>query len=362
MPIESHRDIQRAGQSAFEAGGGGSAPLNLYDEWDETNFGVGGATVPPFAGAAVSTGTSNTAIPAASLNGKNWNGVFLRSSTTANGGYRYQTTSLVAMYFGKKSAKWVGTWRHRTQFTGVLGRAGFHDATTSADAVDGAYFEINGNVASAKTASNSVRTTAGSTYTLALDLDYTFDVEVNEAGTAARYRIYENGGAAAVYDVTITTNIPNTSARTFGAGVIFTEASTTALDMIILYYMGFGTINGYLAARTVPTAAAPAETVGSSLPTSGAVVLNFADINGTVQTIALTGAVTFSTANIAPGRRVKLRLSAGASARGLTWPVGFVAIGALLPTSLAAGKVLRVTLEAVGTTDSSVDAVAAESV
>lgn len=236
--------------TAGASGGSGGAALSLYDEWDDTNFGIANAVTPPFAGAAISTGTMSTALPAAALNGKNWNGVFLRSSTTANGGYKYQTTSLVSMYFGQKSAKWVGMWRHRTQFTGVTVRAGFHDSATSADAVDGAYFELAGAVASAKTAANSVRTTNATTYTLALDVDYTFDIEVNAAGTSARFRIYANGGATPVLDVTNTANIPATSARTFGAGIVATESSTTALDMLILYYMGFGTAEGYAAARS----------------------------------------------------------------------------------------------------------------
>jgi hypothetical protein len=46
-------------------------------------------------------------------------------------------------------------------------------------------------------------------------------------------------------DVTITTNIPATSARAFGAGLVATEATTTASDIGVLYSLGFGTIPGF---------------------------------------------------------------------------------------------------------------------
>lgn len=223
------------------------APLGLWDHWTDWRAASGNANAPGlFAGAAVSSGTNTTALPTGGMSGYNDHGVFLRSSTTANGGYRYQTTSLVGMYFGGVARKYRSQFLWRTSFTGVTVRTGFHDTNTSADAVDGAYFEISGSTCRAKTANNSTRTTHATTITLSLDVAYTFDIEVNSAGTEARFRVWgSNDHDTALMDVTITTNIPTTSARAFGAGIVATEASTTAMDIGILYSLGMGTPAGF---------------------------------------------------------------------------------------------------------------------
>lgn len=102
-------------------------------------------------------------------------------------------------------------------------------------------------------------------------------------------------------------------------------------------------------------------TVGSSLGTTGTVNLDLAALTGTVQTIAASGNITFTTSNRAAGRAFELRIAAGGSSRTLTWP-SWTVFGAALPTTLASGKVLRVALSCTGTTEASIDAAAAESV
>lgn len=196
-----------------------------------------------FVGAAVSSGTNNAALPAPLAIAPD--GVFLRSSTAANGGYRYQTSSLIGQLFGGASRKFRGRFRWRTSFTGRTVRIGFLDTTTSADAVDGVYFEIVADVCSAKTANNSTRTTAGTTATLSLDTLYTFDIDVNAAGNEARFRVYAGTSSTPVLDQTITTNIPTASGRYFGTGIVATESSTTASDIGILYGMGYGTVEAF---------------------------------------------------------------------------------------------------------------------
>jgi hypothetical protein len=224
-------------------------PLGLWDYWYWWRAAVNAATSSDmFTGAAVSAGTINTALPTGSMAGYNDYGVFLRSGTTANGGYRYLATSpttLIGQYFGAISRKFRGQFLWRTAFTGRTVRMGFHDTTTSADATDGAYFEILDAVCSAKTANNSTRTTAPTTVTLSLDTPYTFDIDVNAAGTEARFRVYAGNTPTTILDQTITTNIPTTSARAFGAGIIATEASTTASDIGILYGLGLGTVEAF---------------------------------------------------------------------------------------------------------------------
>ena len=97
--------------------------------------------------------------------------------------------------------------------------------------------------------------------------------------------------------------------------------------------------------------------IGTALGTTGSVALDFSTLLGTRQSITATGNITFTTSNLAAGRGLELRIGAGGSTRTLTWPA-WVAFGAALPTSLASGATLIISLFANSTTDASVDAVA----
>lgn len=223
--------------------------MGLWDFWQESLLGSNNAAaIDSFIGTAISSGTNSTAVPATGLAGYNPYGVFLRSSTNANGGYRYSTSSITSDYFGVISHKFICQFMWLTSFTGRTVRIGYLDTSTNADAVDGAYFEIAEATASAKTSSDSNRTTNATTVTLSLDTPYTFDIEVNAAGTSAQFRIYAGTNTTPILNVTNTTNIPTTP-RTFGAGIVATESSTTASDIGILYRLGLGTVNGYNRAR-----------------------------------------------------------------------------------------------------------------
>lgn len=232
--------------------GSAGPPLAPHDFWQETWFSSNNAASPDrWTGSAISSGTNSTAPTAASLSGKFRHGVFLRSSTTANGGYRYQTSQLAASVFGggQTTHRFMGIFKWLTAFTGRSVRIGFHDTNSSADATDGAYFEILGDVCSAKTANNSTRTTNPTTITLALDVGYVFDIEVNALGTEARFRVYNGETGATLLDVTNTANIPTAITRAFGSGIVATESSTTASDIGILYMLGEGTTPGFERAR-----------------------------------------------------------------------------------------------------------------
>lgn len=223
--------------------------LSLWDFWYEWRAGhTSTAASDYFLGAGVNSGTNNVSA-AGGATGFAHDGLLLRSGTTANGGYRYTPTLQAMVAFGTISRKFRGAFMWRASLTDRLVRIGFHDTTSNADATDGAYFEISGSTCSAKTASNSTRTTNGTTATLALDVVYTFDVEVNAAGTSARFRVYEDQNETPILDVTNTTNIPTGTARAFGPAIVATEASTTASDIGILYYLAFGTVEGFERAR-----------------------------------------------------------------------------------------------------------------
>ena len=218
----------------------GAAALGLADWWQSHRIVPTVLQYGAFLGAGISSGTNTTAIPAAGSLGHNPWGVFFRSSTTANSGYRFQTTNLTAMFFGTTAykARTKFLWR---AFASNTVRLGFHDTPTVADVADGAYFEIIGSTIACKTAASGTRTQAPVTYTALVDAVYTFDVDVNAAGTEARFVVYENLNTTPVLDQMISTNIPTLFNRAFGAGIVATNSGVTATDIGILYELGVGT-------------------------------------------------------------------------------------------------------------------------
>lgn len=93
-------------------------------------------------------------------------------------------------------------------------------------------------------------------------------------------------------------------------------------------------------------------TVGTALSTSGTINLDLSTLNGTYQTITLTGNPTFTTSNLAAGRTVTVILAAGGSSRTLAFPA-WIFVGAAAPTTLASGKTGVFTVTATSTTDAS---------
>lgn len=76
-----------------------------------------------------------------------------------------------------------------------------------------------------------------------------------------------------------------------------------------------------------------------------------------IQEMTLTGNLTFSSlANQAAGRKLTIFLNPGGSSRNLSFPAGWVFIGAAAPASVAANKVARLVLECVGAADADVRA------
>jgi hypothetical protein len=224
----------------------GAAPLGLGDWWESYRLSSALTTFGPFLGAAISSGANNGAIPTSSALGHNPLGLFLRSSATANSGYRFMTSSLTTMFFGggvAHKSRFKFLWR---AFANNTVRIGFHDTANNTDAQDGAYFEVIGATIACKTATAGTRTQAATTYTAVVDAVYTFDVDVNDTATAARFRVYENLNATPVLDQTITTNIPTTYARAFGAGLVATNSGTVAADIGIVYELGLGTGPAFL--------------------------------------------------------------------------------------------------------------------
>lgn len=99
-------------------------------------------------------------------------------------------------------------------------------------------------------------------------------------------------------------------------------------------------------------------TVGTGLATTGTVNLDLATLNGTSQWIVASGNLTFTTSNLTAGRDFNMRIDAGGSSRTIAWPA-WIPLGAALPTTLASGKTLVLSIESWGTTDANVTAAVA---
>lgn len=102
--------------------------------------------------------------------------------------------------------------------------------------------------------------------------------------------------------------------------------------------------------------------IGTSLGTTGTVNLDFTALHATEQRITMTGDITFTTSNITAGANFDVRVAAGASSRNLAYPSGWTSFGVALPTTIAAGKVVRFTFSSGGTANADVDVAAVVSV
>lgn len=205
-------------------------------EWWETDcwYPLTGS-LDPFAGVAVSSGTLVT--PTSQTGRADHPGVVeLRSSTTANSGYLVTTDANSLLLAGGELFR--ATFRPLV-FTATTTRLGFRDNTTSADVVDGLYGEIStAGVLSGKSASNSTRTTAVSTYQLVLNTWYTLDIDVISAALARL--VLRDDTDAVLWTDTVAANIPTVSGRETAAGIISTNSGTTATALLQLDRMGFG--------------------------------------------------------------------------------------------------------------------------
>lgn len=224
------------------------SPLGLWDYWQEAWFGsIQVQAASGFTGINISGGASAAA--SGGLLGYNRFGILLRSSTTANGGYRWYTSGLGGNYFGVIAQKFRCAFSWQSSFTGRNVRIGYADSITVSAPTDGAYFDIADNIVYARTSNNGSTTTNATTATLTLNVPYVFDVEVDAAANNVRYRIYEETNETPIFDETNTTNIPKVSTRAVGAGIVATEVSTVLSDIGVLYMLGDGTPAGFARAR-----------------------------------------------------------------------------------------------------------------
>ena len=193
------------------------------------------STFSPFLNAAVVSGTVGTGNGTADHPGI----IRLNCSTSANSGYYIGSHSNSLLLGGSEEANIIFNIQTTTNTTI---RLGFHTSTSSADAADGVYLEINGTTATGKTANNSSRSSTGTTGTLTISTWYRARISMNSNATIATFTVYDDSGTV-VWTDTLATNIP--TARNTGIAICATNSgSGSALVLVDLDYMGisFGTL------------------------------------------------------------------------------------------------------------------------
>jgi len=196
---------------------------------------TGTQALDPFLGTAIASGTSNQ--PTAGIIDANHPGAIrLLSSTTTNSGFFVGTNISSIRLAGDDHFNAVFQLASLALNTT---RLGFLDTATVADAVDGAYLEIDASgVVTGKTANNSTRSSTGTTYTISATTWYRAFIRTNAANTAVIFYLYNDAGTLLWTD-TLSTNIPTASGREVGAAFVITNSGTTAIDLAHIDYMSF---------------------------------------------------------------------------------------------------------------------------
>lgn len=140
------------------------------------------------------------------------------------------------------------------------------------------------------------------------------------------------------------TGVEVAGALTVGGAASFTQAATVQGAFTAeagMTVSGTAVFNSQV--RTVP---------GADLPTSGSILLSFGGPS-LLSTGTLTGNITFSTSALGrlPGASLTIRVRNGGTQRTLTFPSGWVFVGAK-PANIAANKFGILTVTSFGTSDS----------
>lgn len=193
------------------------------------------AATSPFAqglvGSATSSGTMNTTNGTPDHPGV----VYLRDSTTANGGYRISTAATAFRLGGGE--KCVVTFQPKGFRTTATMRMGFDDSTNQTDPVDGVFVKLIGNGTNGYTVTgyarnNNAQTATGSTFTAVANTWYTLIVELNADATVATFTLETDAGAT-VWTDTVGSNIPKTAGRETAFQIIVFESTTDAAADIV---------------------------------------------------------------------------------------------------------------------------------
>ena len=208
--------------------------------WYESDFHVADVRVNgPWLGSAINSGSTGSAPTPVSLYTEMMGAVLLRSSSTLDSGYRWDTQAMDRIA-PRVNLFYECIFAIPDDFTNKTVKLGFYDDTTDTTAgIDGTYFLIDnsGNM-TPETSNNSTRTT-GTSYTLSVDTVYKAQIWWNSS-TSVVFKITNMDESTTHASETISTNLPSGTARRFGAGLVTKSSGTATDDLLVLDYMGWG--------------------------------------------------------------------------------------------------------------------------
>jgi hypothetical protein len=203
----------------------------LYNDF----LAASGSSSDPFVGAALASGTLNTAA-SGRISAQHPGQVRIRSSTTTLSGAHIGTSTTTGMILLGGGEIFESIFLIDT-LSGSTFRFGFYDSVTSSAPTDAAYVEIDGSgVATGKTYSNGSTSSTGTTYTVSATGWYRLRVTLNSAGTQVTFAIYNDSGTQ-LWSDTLSTNIPTASGRETHVGTMAINSGTTAIDLMHLDWM-----------------------------------------------------------------------------------------------------------------------------
>jgi len=160
--------------------------------------------------------------------------LYFRSSTNSNSGIAFWFTPNVRLGGGETSTCW-----HRPKTLALTTRHhGFHDTTTVADPVDGAWIwqDPATGIIYGRTMNNSAGSTTGTGYQLVTDTWYCEKIVVNADASQVDFYCYAEDGTELWHD-SLTTNIPTAAGDEVGHGVVVTNSGTTAVTLDDVDYL-----------------------------------------------------------------------------------------------------------------------------
>lgn len=159
----------------------------------------------------INSGTNTTAPAAGDYSALHPGIMLLRSSGTANSGYRIATSGLL---IGAANLSYRAIFMPKGTLAGATYYLGIHNtaAGSTAEPTSGCYLAVApGGVATFKAANAGARTNAASTITLAASVWYTLDITWTTSSVARC--VIRNDAGTVLLDVNVSSNVPNTSAQ-----------------------------------------------------------------------------------------------------------------------------------------------------
>ena len=162
--------------------------------------------------------------------------VQLRSSTTANSGYRvhFNTFKVILIAGGEVTKCW-----HRPQtLAGTTRRFGFHTSNSVTAPTDGAFLwqDPATGIIYGRTINVAGNSTTGTGFQLVTNVWYCEKIVINSDATQVDFYCYAEDGTELWHD-SLTTNIPTAAGDEVGHGVVATNSGTTAVALDDVDYL-----------------------------------------------------------------------------------------------------------------------------